>query len=297
MADVMTAAQDLYNLLKFNNEPPPFKNMPRAQEKKDFDDEDKIYDRNQLAQAAATEMMKQTQEQSTSPQVITKTVSFNPNKEMDNALVDMVGRLSELSINDKEYAVAYVQLWSKFPDFTKNMPTPKLHVGGYYVNNQGQTVCANQQYVQQPGSGAFAPARPQRLCFFCNKPVPKCYGIRSCIAVQEYPKAGKIQYNGISVKYPNGNRVATHPNGMKAAVDEFLAWQASQTAKSTPQFFFMTQKDVQDTAECFNFTQESPKEVEDPDFEAVCTSVLGNAEFVGAFPNSYNTQSQSQREN
>jgi hypothetical protein len=132
------------------------------------------------------------------PQEVMKTVSFNPpQNDSEDPLVDLVGRMSELNANDKAYAMAYAQLWSRYPEFAKNMPMAKLQVGGFYVNQQGQTVRANQPYGQQTAPNQYAPARPPRLCFFCNKPAPKCFGIKSCKEVAEYAKAGKILYNAL----------------------------------------------------------------------------------------------------
>jgi transposase InsO family protein len=308
MENVMTVAQSLYNPLEFDNEPPPFRSVQKVPAR-DFDADELLDDRTRLINAAAAETMKPSQRQIQiqqapvqqipvpiqQPQVVTKTVSFVPrNQSSDDALVDLVGRMAELSVNDKNYAVAYAQLYTRFPDFAKNMPAPRPHVGGYYVNNQGQTVRANQQFVQQPGSSFYAPAKSPRLCFFCNRPAPECFGIKSCKEVAEYVKMGKILYDGISVKYPNGNRVATHPNGMKAAVDEFHQWQASQTAKSSPQFFFAAQTQSSDTQKSFAHIVEErePKGTIDTDFEAVRKSMSENAPFVGA----YNTRSQTRAE-
>jgi hypothetical protein len=114
----------------------------------------------------------------------------------------------------------------------------RTYVGGYYVNQQGQMVRANQQFVQQPGVGPFAPAKPPQLCFFCNKPAPECFGIRMCKEVAEYAKTGKILYDGSVILYPNGNRVPIHPNGMKTSVDEFFKWQSPQNTKPAQQFLF-----------------------------------------------------------
>jgi len=321
MNDVMTAAKAIYDPLEFDNEPLPFTRNMQRQLAKDFNAEDELLDdRSRLVNAAAIEMMRtnpqhtimtqstmpvnqpvaQVPQQSVpvyQPQTVTKTVSFvpKPNKSDDTALTELVGRMSQLTVNDADYAVAYAQLWNLDSEFAKNvMPMPKPRIGGFYVNNQGQTVRANPQFVHQPGSGFYNQARPPRLCFFCNKPAPECLGIRSCKEVQEYANAGKILYNGSAVMFTNGNRVNTHPNGMKAAVDEFLQWQASQMATSSvSQFFFATQAQTA-VPQVFTNIAESyqREEVVDPDFEAVRKSMSENAPFVGV----YGTQLQSKQD-
>jgi hypothetical protein len=294
MDEVMKAAKQLYNPLEFDNEPPPFRTLQTVQYPvREFDADDFVSDQRRLVNAAATETIRTVQQPQTQQtayqqppvqqQVVTKTVSFAPRHETDDPLVDLVGRMSELNVNDKAYAMAYAQLWSRYPDFAKHMPLAKPHVGGFYVNHQGQTVRANQQFVQQPGVGPYAPARPPRLCFFCNKPAPECFGIKSCKEVAEYAKTGKILYDGFTVKFSNGNRVATHQNGMKAAVDEFLQWQASQNANAKPnqQFFFTTHENPGIQPNHVHIQEES-KVVEQYKNDS------GETKFVGAYTRSQN---------
>jgi hypothetical protein len=299
MNDVMAAAKQLYNPLAFDNEPPPFRMMQSVPyPPREFDADEIVADQKRLIDAAAMETMRVNQQtqpltrqipQYTTqqiPQVVTKTVSFNPTRnDAEDPLVDLVGKMAELNVNDKAYAMAYAHLWSKYPDFAKNMPAARPHIGGYYVNQQGQTVRANQQFVQQPGAGPFAPAKTPRLCFFCNKPVPECFGIRSCKEVAEYAKTGKILYDGTTILYPNGNRVPIHPNGMKTAIDEFLKWQTPQNAKPAQQFLFQTHPTF-DSQPALPFIQE----IEDSNSMKEPNQTSNETNFVGAYTRSQNKQ-------
>ena len=64
-----------------------------------------------------------------SPRVETKTVRFQDNNRKTEELEELVGRLHDLSVRDREYAVLYVKCSSLYPDAMLGIPKPGYRDG------------------------------------------------------------------------------------------------------------------------------------------------------------------------
>jgi len=97
-----------------------------------------------------------------SPRVETKTVRFKDNQRNNKELEDMIGRLYDLSVREKSYAILFAQCAQHFPEAMFGVPKPEYRTGSPAIAYSYQPA-APQPPTSQPWSApttAPAPTPP-----------------------------------------------------------------------------------------------------------------------------------------
>ena len=183
-----------------------------------------------------------------SPRVKTRTVRFKDNQcGSDNKeLEDMVGRLHDLSVRDKTYAILFTQCATRFPNAMLGIPKPEYRAApataAYSYQTTAPPLLTQQMWSTPAAAPVPTPVAPSantstaapffqfgpcpKTCVFCHT---EGHRLRSCAAANEYIQSGRATWINDRINLPNGQPVPfdSSRHGLKASID---AWLALQTA-------------------------------------------------------------------
>ena len=158
----------------------------------------------------------------------------------------MIGRLYDLSVWEKSYAILFAQCAKRFPEAMFGVPKPEYRTGSSAITYSYQPAVP-QPPTSQPWSTpttASAPTptapaantgtatsffrfgpRPE-ACVFCRA---ENHQVRDCAIAGEYVKSGRASIINDRIHLPNGQPVPFNSTrqGLKASID---AWLNSQIA-------------------------------------------------------------------
>ena len=184
-----------------------------------------------------------------SPRVETKTVRFQDRRRKNEDLEDMIGRLHDLSVRDREYAILYAKCAEAFPNTMMGIPKPGYRDGtstaAYSYSATTTPPPPLQNWSAQTAAPApvpaASPANPNGISSFFRPRTDACafcraqgHRVRSCPIANEYLQSGRATVVEDRIHLPNGQPVPFDASrrGIKANID---AWLAAQSAAAPTQ--------------------------------------------------------------
>jgi hypothetical protein len=159
----------------------------------------------------------------------------------------MIGRLHDLSVRDKDYAILYAQCASRFPNAVMGIPRPEYRTTSVTTTYSYQapppplppqtwsTPAAAPTPTANPNAGTaattfFRSGPCPESCAFCHAPGHR---VRTCTAAGEYVDSGRATIINDWIHLPNGQPVPFDGSrrGLQASID---AWLTSQASALTP---------------------------------------------------------------
>jgi hypothetical protein len=194
------------------------------------------------------------------PNVETKVVKFKEPADRDQEIEDLVGRMHDLDIRERSYAILYAQCADRFPNIAQVMPKPELSrtapsTSNAFTYQAPSTFPQPSVMPQQPqafplqhtpplqhapshipvaDSTPLFRSRPRiEGCAFCTQ---LGHRVRECPAAREYVNTRRAMLKNDRLYLPDGTPIPNDGTGrgLKGSIDSWLA--AHYTAPSTTTF-------------------------------------------------------------
>jgi len=151
-----------------------------------------------------------------------KTIQFQDTRRKNDELEDLVGRLHDLSVRDREYAMLHARCESLFPNAMLSIPKPGYRDAppsvAYSYQATAPPPLTPQPWSMQTSAPAPVPAIPPaststptsffpprpKTCAFCHG---QGHRIRSCPIASEYLASGRTSVIEGRIHLPNGQPV------------------------------------------------------------------------------------------
>jgi len=160
----------------------------------------------------------------------------------------MIGRLYNLSVWEKSYAILFAQCIQRFPEAMFGIPKPEYRTGSPAIAYSYQHVAPQPPTLQPWSAPTTAPApmppapaastgtatsfrfglRP-KACVFCRT---ENHQVCDCALASEYVKSGRASIVNDHIHLLNGQPVPFDGSrrGLKASIDTWLNTQIAPTA-------------------------------------------------------------------